>query len=97
MLEKLRKQKWSLYEGQPLRTQPWHSRLAAGSPEPDFQQPKRDIENFCLHVWKPIGVCWLCALHLPATEMALSFRCPLHQGPSSSPKGTRKKQGVFSV
>lgn len=94
MLEKLRKQKRHLYEGQPLCTQPWHSRPAAGSPEPGFQQPKMGMEKFCLRVWMP---CWLCALHLPATGMALSFRCPLHQGPSSSPKGTREKQGVCLV
>lgn len=47
----------------------------------------------CLHVQIPTGVCWLCALHLPATGMTLSFRCPLHQGPSASPEGDQREAG----
>lgn len=47
----------------------------------------------CLHVQIPTGVCWLCALHLPATGKTLSFRCPLHQGPSASPEEDQREAG----
>lgn len=81
------------------RTATLHSVLAckpaARSPGPGqgLRSQEEPGTTSCLHVQIPTGVCWLCALNLPATGMTLSFRCPLHQGPSASPEGDQREAG----